>query len=104
MVSFRLNSIGAKRFCNVTRENVGSPFAVVLDNEVITAPRINEPICGGTAVISGSFTVKETSDLAILLRAGALPTSLTVVEERSIGPSLERLQPPDKRHHLLRLD
>jgi preprotein translocase subunit SecD len=88
VVSFRLNSIGAKRFCNVTRENVGSPFAVVLDNEVITAPRINEPICGGTAVISGSFTVKETSDLAILLRAGALPTSLTVVEERSIGPSL----------------
>src|SRR5690606_16642266 len=56
--------------------------------EIITAPRINEAICGGTAIISGSFTVQESADLAVLLRAGALPTSLTVVEERSVGPSL----------------
>lgn len=88
VVSFKLNAAGAKRFCSVTSENVGKLFAVVLDNEVITAPRINEPICGGSAVISGSFTVQESSDTAILLRAGALPTSLTVVEERSVGPSL----------------
>lgn len=88
VVSFKLNAVGAKRFCSVTSENVGKLFAVVLDNEVITAPRINEAICGGSAVISGSFTVQESSDTAILLRAGALPTSLTVVEERSVGPSL----------------
>lgn len=88
VVSFKLNAAGARRFCSVTTENVGKPFAVVLDNEVITAPRINEPICGGNAVISGNFTVQESSDTAVLLRAGALPTSLTVVEERSVGPSL----------------
>ncbi len=88
VVSFKLNAVGARRFCSVTSENVGQLFAVVLDNEIITAPRINEPICGGSAVISGHFTVQESSDTAILLRAGALPTSLTVVEERSVGPSL----------------
>lgn len=88
VVSFRLNAIGARRFCEVTHDNVGKPFAVVLDNEVITAPRINEPICGGNAVISGNFTVQESADLAVLLRAGALPTTMTVVEERSVGPSL----------------
>lgn len=88
VVSFKLNAVGAKRFCSVTSENVGKLFAVVLDNEVITAPRINEAICGGSAIISGTFTVQESSDTAILLRAGALPTSLTVVEERSVGPSL----------------
>jgi len=88
VVSFKLDAAGARRFCSVTTENVGKPFAVVLDNEVITAPRINEPICGGSAIISGSFTVQESSDTAVLLRAGALPTSLTVVEERSVGPSL----------------
>lgn len=88
VVSFKLNAAGARRFCSVTSENVGKPFAVVLDNEVITAPRINEPICGGNAVISGSFTVQESADTAVLLRAGALPTTLTVAEERSVGPSL----------------
>lgn len=88
VVSFKLNADGTKKFCSVTSENVGKLFAVVLDNEVITAPRINEAICGGSAIISGSFTVRESSDTAILLRAGALPTSLTVVEERSVGPSL----------------
>lgn len=88
IVSFKLNALGARKFCDVTTQNVEKPFAVVLDNEIITAPRINEPICGGSATISGSFTVQEASDLALLLRAGALPTSLTVVEERSVGPSL----------------
>lgn len=88
IVSFKLNSIGARKFCDVTRENVEKPFAVVLDGEIITAPRINEAICGGSAVISGNFTVPEATDLALLLRAGALPTTLTIVEERSVGPSL----------------
>lgn len=88
VVSFRLNAIGARRFCDVTTKNVDRPFAVVLDGEVITAPRINEPICGGSAIISGSFTVQESADMAVLLRAGALPTSLTVIEERSVGPTL----------------
>ncbi len=88
IVSFRLNSIGAQRFCDVTRNNVQKPFAVVLDDVVITAPNINEPICGGAAQISGRFTVQETADLALLLRAGALPTTMTVVEERSVGPTL----------------
>jgi preprotein translocase subunit SecD len=88
VVSFRLNAIGARRFCDVTTKNVDKPFAVVLDDEVITAPRINEPICGGSAIISGTFTVQESSDLAVLLRAGALPTNLTIIEERSVGPTL----------------
>jgi len=88
IVSFKLNALGARKFCDVTRENVEKPFAVVLDGEIITAPRINEAICGGSAVISGSFSVQEASDLALLLRAGALPTTLTIVEERTVGPSL----------------
>lgn len=88
VVSFTLNSIGAKKFCEITRANVNKLFAIVLDNEVVTNANINEPICGGNAQISGRFTVEETSDLALLLRAGALPTTLTVVEERSVGPTL----------------
>ncbi|MCK5555967.1 MAG: protein translocase subunit SecD [Alphaproteobacteria bacterium] len=88
VVSFRFNALGARRFCDVTRDNVGKPFAIVLDNEVISAPRINEAICGGSGMISGSFTVKEAHDLSLLLRAGALPAPLNVVEERSVGPTL----------------
>ncbi len=88
VVSFRLNSTGAKRFCDVTRTNTGQPFAIVLDNVIISAPRINEPICGGAAQISGRFSVQETADLSLLLRAGALPAPLEVIEERSVGPSL----------------
>lgn len=88
VVSFSLNSIGAKRFCEVTTENVDKPFAIVLDGEVISAPRINERICGGSGQISGGFTVEEANSLAILLRAGALPAPLNVVEERTVGPSL----------------
>lgn len=88
VVSFRLNSTGARRFCDVTREHTNEPFAIVLDDVVISAPNINEPICGGSAVISGRFSVQESSDLALLLRAGALPAPLKVVEERTVGPSL----------------
>ena len=88
VVNFRFNSIGAKKFADVTKDNVGKPFAIVLDNKVITAPRINEPILGGSGMISGSFTTESANELALLLRAGALPAPLTVVEERSVGPSL----------------
>lgn len=90
VVSFNLNAIGAKRFCEATSqpENIGRPFAIVLDGQIISAPAIREPICGGAAIISGSFTVQETSDLSLLLRAGALPAPLHVLEERTVGPSL----------------
>lgn len=88
VVSFRLNSVGAKKFCDVTRANVNKPFAIVLDNVVLSAPNINEAICGGAAIISGRFSVQETNDLSILLRAGALPAPLHVMEERTVGPSL----------------
>lgn len=88
VVSFRFNALGAKKFCDVTRENVGKPFAIVLDDEVISAPVIRDAICGGAGIISGNFTVKEAHDLSLLLRAGALPAPLNVVEERSVGPTL----------------
>ena len=90
VVSFALNTMGAKRFCDVTSkpENIGKPFAIVLDNAVISAPAIREPICGGQAQISGNFTLQQTSDLSLLLRAGALPAPLHVLEERTVGPSL----------------
>ena len=88
VVSFRFDSAGGKRFGEATRENVGKPFAIVLDNKVISAPVIREPILGGSGVISGSFTVQSAQDLALLLRAGALPAPLTVIEERSVGPGL----------------
>jgi protein-export membrane protein SecD len=90
IVSFRFNSQGARRFATATTQNVGKPFAIVLDNKVISAPRINEPITGGSGQISGNFTVESANDLAVLLRAGALPAPLTVVEERTVGPGLGR--------------
>jgi preprotein translocase subunit SecD len=88
IVSFRFNTNGARRFAQATQENVGRPFAIVLDNKVISAPVIREPILGGSGQISGSFTVQGANDLAILLRAGALPAPLTVIEERTVGPGL----------------
>jgi preprotein translocase subunit SecD len=88
IVSFRFNTTGARKFAQATVENVGQPFAIVLDNEVISAPVIREPITGGQGQISGSFTVQSANDLAVLLRAGALPAPLTVVEERTVGPGL----------------
>ncbi|HEY3916851.1 MAG TPA: protein translocase subunit SecD [Stellaceae bacterium] len=88
VVSFKFDSIGARRFADATKENVGKPFAIVLDNKVISAPVIKEPILGGSGVIEGSFTVQSANDLALLLRAGALPAPLTVLEERTVGPDL----------------
>ncbi len=88
IVTFRFDTKGAQRFGAATQANVGLPFAIVLDDQVISAPRINEPILGGSGQISGNFTVQEANDLAILLRAGALPAELTIIEERTVGPSL----------------
>ncbi len=88
IVTFRFNSVGARKFAEATQRNVGKPFAIVLDNKVISAPVIREPILGGSGQISGNFTVQSANDLAILLRAGALPAPLTVAEERTVGPGL----------------
>lgn len=87
-VAFTFDSLGAKKFGEATRANVGKLFAIVLDDKVISAPRINEPIPGGKGNISGSFSVQEAQDLALLMRAGALPAPLKVIEERTVGPSL----------------
>jgi len=88
VVSFRFNNTGARKFGEITAANVGKLFAIVLDNKVITAPVIRSPILGGSGIISGSFTTESANDLALLLRAGALPAPLKVIEERSVGPSL----------------
>jgi preprotein translocase subunit SecD len=88
MVSIRFDGSGARRFARVTQENVGKPFAIILDDIVLSAPRINEPILGGSAQISGSFTVESANDLAIALRSGKLPIELKVIEERTVGPEL----------------
>lgn len=88
VVTFRLSGGGARKFAEVTQQNVGRPFAIILDDEVISAPVIREPILGGTGQISGNFTVQSANDLAILLRAGSLPAKLTIVEERTVGPGL----------------
>ncbi|MFI4949104.1 MAG: protein translocase subunit SecD [Alphaproteobacteria bacterium] len=88
VVSFKFDAAGARRFGDATRENVGKPFAIVLDNKVISAPVIREPILGGSGIISGSFTVQSASDLALLLRAGALPAPITILEERTVGAEL----------------
>ncbi|SHN86223.1 protein translocase subunit SecD [Bradyrhizobium erythrophlei] len=88
VVSFKFNSSGARKFAQATTEGVGQRFAIVLDNKVISAPVIREPIIGGQGQISGNFTVQSANDLAILLRAGALPAPLTVIEERTVGPGL----------------
>jgi len=87
-VSFRFNEVGTKKFAKLTGENIGKIFAIVLDGKIITAPRINSSINQGSGVISGNFTTQEANELALLLRAGALPAPLKIVEERSVGPSL----------------
>jgi len=87
-VSFRFNTSGARKFGDYTRDNVGSPFAIVLDDEVISAPVIQSHIPGGSGIITGNFTVEESTNLAVLLRAGALPAGLEFLEERTIGPEL----------------
>jgi len=88
VVAFTFNSKGALAFGNATRQNVGRPFAIILDDKVISAPVIREPILGGSGQISGSFTPQSANDLAVLLRAGALPADLKIVEERTVGPGL----------------
>ncbi len=88
LVSFRFDTKGAQRFGQTTQQSVGKPFAIVLDKEVISAPVIREPILQGTGQISGNFSVEGANDLAVLLRAGALPATLTVIEERTVGPGL----------------
>lgn len=87
-VSFRFDTTGAQKFGKATSENIGKRFAVVLDGVVITAPVINSAITGGSGIITGNFTSQEATDLAVLLRAGALPAPLEIVEERSVGPGL----------------
>jgi preprotein translocase subunit SecD len=88
VVNFRFDSSGARKFAEATQQNVGKPFAIVLDNQVVSAPVIREPILGGQGQISGNFTVQQANDLSILLRAGALPAPLTIVEENTVGPGL----------------
>ena len=87
-VGFKMNSLGSKKFADITKNNIGRFLAIVLDNEVITAPRINTPITGGSGVITGNFTTEEANQTALLLRAGALPAPLSIIEERVVGPSL----------------
>jgi preprotein translocase subunit SecD len=87
-INITFNSAGARRFARVTQENVGKPFAIILDDKVLSAPNINEAILGGQAQITGSFTVKSANDLAISLASGKLPVKLNVIEERTVGPDL----------------
>jgi preprotein translocase subunit SecD len=88
IITFRFNSAGARKFGAFTKDNVNRPFAIVLDDQVISAPVIREPILGGSGQISGNFSVESANQLAIQLRSGALPAKLTIVEERTVGPSL----------------
>ena len=88
VVSIRFNTAGAKRFGRVTQENVNKPFAIILDDKVLSAPNINEPILGGQAQISGNFTVETANQLAVSLASGKLPVKLNVIEERTVGPDL----------------
>jgi preprotein translocase subunit SecD len=88
IVNFTFDSIGGKRFGDATRENVGRPLAIILDGKVISAPVIREPILGGRGQISGNFSAASAQDLAVLLRAGALPAPLNIIEERTVGPDL----------------
>jgi len=87
-VNFRFNPAGARKFGDYTAENIGSPFAIVLDDEVVSAPTIQSHIPGGSGIITGNFSIEESTNLAVLLRAGALPAELTFLEERTIGPEL----------------
>jgi len=88
VVEFQFNTLGAQKFGDITQQNIGKRFAVVLDDKVITAPVIRSAILGGRGMIEGNFTLESANELAVLLRAGALPAPLTIIEERSVGPSL----------------
>jgi preprotein translocase subunit SecD len=87
-INIKFNTAGARRFGRVTQENVNKPFAIILDDKILSAPNINEPILGGNAQISGSFTVQSAHDLAVSLASGKLPVKLNVIEERTVGPDL----------------
>ena len=88
-VTFRFDTIGARKFCKASRENINRQLAIILDRKVISAPVINEAICQGNGVITGRFSIKEAQELALLIR-GALPAGVTFLEERSVGPGLGR--------------
>ncbi len=88
VINFSLNSLGAREFSDVTTANVGKPFAIILDGKIIMAPNIREPITGGSGQITGNYTAQQATDLALLLRAGALPAPLNIIEEQSVGPEL----------------
>ncbi len=88
VVSFSLDRTGAKKFGRITSKNVGKRLAIILDNKIISAPEIREPILGGNGQISGNFTIQSASDLALLLRSGSLPAPLNIIEERTVGPDL----------------
>tara|TARA_Y100000590_G_scaffold92216_1_gene104204 strand:- start:1334 stop:2890 length:1557 start_codon:yes stop_codon:yes gene_type:complete len=88
IVSFTLDRLGAKRFAKATTKNIGKRLAIILDNKIISAPNIREPILGGNGQISGNFTFQSATDLALLLRSGALPAPLKIIEERTVGPDL----------------
>ncbi len=88
VVLFKFNNTGARKFAQITKENVGKPFAIVLDDTILTVPVIREAITGGQGEISGNFTLEEANELAILLRSGSLPAPLNIIEERIVGPSL----------------
>ena len=88
VVSFTFDRVGAKKFGRITTDNVGKRMAIILDNKIISAPSIREPILGGTGQITGNFTFQSATDLALLLRSGALPAPLNIIEERTVGPDL----------------
>lgn len=87
-VAFSFNNLGSKLFAEITKNNSGKRLAIVLDNKLLSAPVINEPILGGSGIISGNFTVESANELALLLRAGSLPAPLKIIEERTVGPNL----------------
>ena len=88
VVAFEFNNKGGRKFGKITTDNLGKKLAIVLDKKVISSPNIREPITGGKGIITGQFSFQEATDLSMLLRAGALPAPLTIVEERTVGPSL----------------
>ena len=88
VVSFSLDRVGAKKFGKATSNGVGKRLAIVLDGKIISAPEVREPIIGGNGQISGNFTFQSATDLALLLRSGALPAPLNIIEERTVGPDL----------------
>src|SRR5215471_10748517 len=88
IISFTFNSAGGRAFCAATRQNVGKRLAIQLDNEIISAPVVQSAICGGSGIITGQFTTQQTQEQALLLRSGALPATLTIIEERTVGADL----------------